>query len=250
MWNHTSDMFFTDLEHGLRLLPRITTDHINLTSYSVMRVDLAAQVLSSSMACVLKEFGTVEAIGTAEFFKKMDNFFDCFNVRSTTEGGRTRKPSMLPYKDVNDPRFSWLSDDFLNYLQMWHDNVAQRPGNYDENARACMFISRQTYEGMKISIYSLIELVKFLLNSGIDYVLTNRFCQDPVEQYFGKQRGIGRRSDNPTIYAFGYNDNTIRMQRSNLQIQGNTKGQSSTKKQWRDVDNRELPRRRKCKKKK
>ena len=133
---------------------------------------------------------------------------------------------------------------------MWHDSVAQRPGNYDENARARMFISRQTYEGMKISIYSLIELVKFLLNSGIDYVLTNRFCQDPVEQYFGKQRGIGRRSDNPTIYAFGYNDNRIRMQRSNLQIQGNTKGQSSTKKQWRDVDNRELPRRRKCKKKK
>ena len=90
MWNHISDMFFTDLEHGLRLLPRITTDHIKLTSYSVMRVDMAAQVLSSSMACVLKEFGIV---GTAEFCKKMHNFFDCFNVRSTTEGGRTRKPS-------------------------------------------------------------------------------------------------------------------------------------------------------------
>ena len=74
---------------------------------------------------------------------------------------------MLPYKDVNDPRFSWLSDDFLNYLQMWHDSVAQRPGNYDENARARMFISRQTYEGMKISIYSLIKLVKFLLNSRV-----------------------------------------------------------------------------------
>ena len=35
---------------------------------------------------------------------------------------------------------------------------------------------------------TVFELVKFLFNSGIDYGLTNRFCQDPVEQYFGKQR--------------------------------------------------------------
>ena len=75
-----------------------------------------------------------------------------------------------------------------------------------------MFISRQTHEGSKISIYSVIDLVKFLLNVGVGYVLTNRFCQDPVEQYFGKQRGMWRRSDNPTIYNFGFNDNTIRMQ--------------------------------------
>jgi predicted Fe-Mo cluster-binding NifX family protein len=77
-----------------------------------------------------------------------------------------------------------------------------------------MFISHQTYEGMKISIYSLIELVKFLLNADVDFVLTSRFCQDPVEQYFGKQSEIGRRSDNPTIKTFGYNDNSIRMQRA------------------------------------
>ena len=106
-----------------------------------------------------------------------------------------------------------------------------------------MFISHQTYEGMKISIYSLIELVKFLLNADVDFVLTSRFCQDPVEQYFGKQSEIGRRSDNPTIKTFGYNDNSIRMQRSNVQKQGNTKGTSTTEKRWRSIDNQKLPRR-------
>ena len=45
-----------------------------------------------------------------------------------------------------------------------------------------------------MSIYSMIALVRFLLESGMEYILTNRFCQDPVEQYFGKQRAIGRRS--------------------------------------------------------
>ncbi|KAK3727599.1 hypothetical protein QZH41_005923 [Actinostola sp. cb2023] len=47
----------------------------------------------------------------------------------------------------------------------------------------------------------------------MEFVLTERFCQDPVEEYFGKQRKIGRRSDNPDIHRFGYNNNTIRIQR-------------------------------------
>ena len=47
----------------------------------------------------------------------------------------------------------------------------------------------------------MIALVKFLLGAGLKCVLTNHFCQYPVEHYFGKQRGIGRRSDNPTMYT-------------------------------------------------
>ena len=47
----------------------------------------------------------------------------------------------------------------------------------------------------------------------MEFVLTERFCQDPVEEYFGNQRGLGRRSDNPDLKTFGYNDNTIRIQR-------------------------------------
>ena len=66
------------------------------------------------------------------------------------------------------------------------------------------------------------------------------YSTDPVEQYFGKQRAVGRRSDNPTIRNFGYNDNKIRIQRSNLQVQGNTKGSSTGQKRWRTIDNEKL----------
>ena len=93
----------------------------------------------------------------------------------------------------------------------------------------------------------MIALIKFLLGAGLKFVLTNHFCQDPVEQYFGKQRGIGRRSDNPTIYLFGYNDNKIRMYRSNAQVLGNTSGKTSTEKRVRAVDNTPLPRRKRKK---
>ena len=238
-------MYFSDLEDGLHLLPKITTDHVNLTSYSVMRVNLAAQVLSSTMANVLKAFGPPDTAGTAKFCEMMDKFFDCFNASS--EGTKTRKAFLLPYEDVNNERFSWLTDEFLHYLFEWQRSIKDRPGNFDDNARARMFLSRQTFEGIKISIYSMMALIKFLLGAGVKFVLTNHFCQDPVEQYFGKQREIGRRSDNPTIYTFGYNDNKIRMYRSSSQILRNTSGKTSTQKRAQAVDNTPLPRRKRKK---
>ena len=87
-----------------------------------------------------------------------------------------------------------------------------------------MFLSWQTYEGLKITVHSIIELVKFLLNHQVEYVLTECFCQDPLENYFGRQRSMGARRDNPTLRDFGYNDNTIRNQRVFRPIAGNVGG--------------------------
>ena len=53
----------------------------------------------------------------------------------------------------------------------------------------------------------------FLLQNNVKYVLTERFCQDPLENYFGQQRAIGARKDNPSIRDFGFNDNSIRNQK-------------------------------------
>ena len=95
-----------------------------------------------------------------------------------------------------------------------------------------MFLSWQTYEGFQTATYSVIEATKFLLQEGMEYVLTERFCQDPIEEYFGSQRKIGRRSDNPDIKMFGYNDNTIDSQRSVSCQSGNTRGRKDRKKAW------------------
>ena len=73
-----------------------------------------------------------------------------------------------------------------------------------------MFILSQTLEGLEITVYSAIELLKFLIVHKDSYVLTERFCQDPLENYFGKKRSSGAYKNNPALYDFGYNDNTIR----------------------------------------
>ena len=59
------------------------------------------------------------------------------------------------------------------------------------------------------------------MNSGVKYVLSEKFCQDDVENYFGRQRAIGRRRDNPTVRDVGYNDNTIKSQISIAPLGGN-----------------------------
>ena len=75
----------------------------------------------------------------------------------------------------------------------------------------------------------------------MDYVLTERFCQDPVEEFFGKQRQLGRRSDNPDINQFGYNSNTIRTERSISCQSGNTRGRKGRKRSWVHVTDDKLP---------
>ena len=98
-----------------------------------------------------------------------------------------------------------------------------------------MFLSVQTYNGLKISVNSHVESVKYLLNQGFKYVLTERFMQDVLEDYFGHQRARGGRSDNPTAQQFGYNDLTIALQRDIAPvIRGNVGGCYQVKK-WQVV---------------
>ena len=88
----------------------------------------------------------------------------------------------------------------------------------------CLF-PWQTFEGFKITSYSTIETVRLLLHEGFEYVLTKRFCQDVLEEYFGYQRAMRRRADNPSLKEFGYDANAIAIQGQNAPImRGNVAG--------------------------
>lgn len=65
------------------------------------------------------------------------------------------------------------------------------------------------------AVYSFIDLAKSLLSpDGSRFLLSERFTQDPVEAFFGKQRARGGRSDNPTVKRFLENTQAIRVSRS------------------------------------
>jgi hypothetical protein len=53
-------------------------------------------------------------------------------------------------------------------------------------------------------------MVPLLLQlNGAQFLYSERFCQDDLEEFFAKQRGRGRRSDNPTVPQFLHNTQAI-----------------------------------------
>ena len=220
LWSHISDLFYEDLDCGLKLLPKLKYDHVKLNPFLVMNVKLAVQVLSESVGKVLQKFGPPQAEGTAHFCLMMDKFFDCLNVRNTKECTIKRKDFLKPYSSIQDERFSWLRETFLNYFEKWLKSIEARKGNFTKGEKSNMFLSWQTFEGLKLTVNSMIELTKYLIQNDVPYVLTERFCQDPLENYFGRQRAMGQRKDNPSLRDFGYNDNSIRNQKSFLPVVG------------------------------
>ena len=72
----------------------------------------------------------------------------------------------------------------------------------------------------------------------MSFVLTETFNQDCVEENFGRHRGLGRRNENPSLIQFGFDSNTIRMQRSTVPVTGNTRGGCKEKRHvsWETVD--------------
>ena len=72
--------------------------------------------------------------------------------------------------------------------------------NHNEYKEKQMVISWQSYEGLRIIVHSIVDCVKYLLNNNIcKFVYTERFKQDPLENYFGRQRSLGARKDNPSL---------------------------------------------------
>ena len=62
-----------------------------------------------------------------------------------------------------------------------------------------MMLSYQTLNGLKMTVQSITECVKHVLDLGAEFVLTGIFDHDPLEQQFGHYRHRGGSNRNPTV---------------------------------------------------
>jgi hypothetical protein len=162
-----------------------------------MKVNMAAQVLSFTVANALEMLYGDNISETVKFLRVMNRFFDCINVRNLFEGRNKRNPDLNSYRSTDDDRLRWLKEDFLQYFTEWEQSVMNRPGNFTQKERRGMLLSHQTLTlTIKISVHSIVDSVKFLLDSGAQFILTHTFNQDPLEHYRHK---VGDNS-NPTVY--------------------------------------------------
>ena len=143
------------------------------------------------------------------------------NVRNINSHKFELKRSLLPFSRVDDSRFLWLRNIFLQYFEDWLSPIEQRPLNFSWNAKGKMFIFQQTCKGFKITVNWITEAVQFLLQHEVSYALMERFSQDLLENYFGRQHSLGTRKDNPSLRDFRFNINAIRNQRLFGRIAGN-----------------------------
>ncbi|XP_065675289.1 uncharacterized protein LOC136091541 [Hydra vulgaris] len=227
---------------GLRMGHKLRDEHINLTPQSRMRVNLAVQVLSSTVVHMLEEQNDVKTVSLRKFISFMYKFFDCMNVSKFIN--KTRKDALNPYISAEDPRFKWLSKDFLGFLSEWEKESNSIPNlSKEEQSRLCL--SKQTLEGLRISVHSFVELGKILLlEDGVKFLLSEKFTQDPVEEYFSKQRRRGGCNENPTLEEF--NRNVLGLNVALIQVMsGNSRGRDREILKV-DVLNETLP----CKKRK
>ena len=90
----------------------------------------------------------------------------------------------------------------------------------------------------------MVEVTRYLLSKGVPEVLSNRFNQDILEEHFGQHRSLGHRNENPSSYAFGYQENVVRDWKTVMKITGNTSGRhEKNKRPWFHVNNEALKKR-------
>ena len=140
-----------------------------------MNVRLAAQVLSTTVSKVLANYGPADAAGTAEFCLVFDKCFDIMNVSSTTASSREFKSFKAPFSSTDDPGFSWLKNQFSKYFEDWLRSIEENQGHIQNLRNRRCLCNHKKYEGLKITVNSVIELVKFLIMHKVLYVLTERF---------------------------------------------------------------------------
>ncbi|XP_046579981.1 uncharacterized protein LOC124287470 [Haliotis rubra] len=148
-WMHIVNLFEDYCETNLY---RLTRAHVDLTAFSQMKVNL--DVLGKTFADALEELYGDQVIETVKFIRHMNKFFDCLNVRSLSEGRKTRNRDRDIYCEADDDRLTYLMNDFLGYryFDSWRVSVTNRPGDFTKGQRSSMMLSHQTLEGLQISV--------------------------------------------------------------------------------------------------
>lgn len=74
LWSHLVPIYHVDFESGLKLINKRTSYQMNVTFCSIMRINLAAQVLSETEVTVLNNFAPETSGETGMFFIMMSKF--------------------------------------------------------------------------------------------------------------------------------------------------------------------------------
>lgn len=187
-WKYIEQFYKTDKEKCIKLAPKLTDSHIYFSGFEKMRVKLATQVFSRTVASALYTHSVLgalppEAAATATFIQNTDELFDVFNS-AHLHHFRSRKCAI---SDSND-NLAFL-DTMETWLNSW--KVIANHNNFP-----CI-------DGWLLNINSLKCLWQDVKeNHDFKFLLTNRINQDCLENFFAAIRNTGGSNDSPTTQQF------------------------------------------------
>ena len=186
-WKHVEEFFHADSSKPIRLAPRLTKTHLDLPPFTPMRVKLATQVLSHSVAsgmAFLAQWGIIpdEAKHTSDFIEQMDQLFNCFNSMTLTSKSYMRHAISSSSGHVEHLKQK------LTWLKKVKSNSKRVP--------PCL-------SGWEMTINAVLMLWEMIHSDyGVKFLLTNRLNQDCVENLFSIIRAKGAQRDNPDASQF------------------------------------------------
>ena len=72
IWEHIRRIIDDELKNGLKLNPKLTLNHMQLSPFSCMNVKLAVQTLSATNANILDSYYSEETYQTALYYNKYE----------------------------------------------------------------------------------------------------------------------------------------------------------------------------------
>jgi hypothetical protein len=189
LWKHIEQFHNFDKTLSIRMAPRLTDKHLNLPPFTSMRVPLAAQVLSHSVAAGINTLSILgkldsDATNTAEFIEKIDQLFNACNsskIKSTQNMGHAvtaRTEHVQFFKSMID---------YFSSLKLPHSNIKL----------PCI-------NGWRITLSAILRIWEQLHHNGYNFLLTRRLNQDCIENLFSVIRGMGGHRDNPDVQQFNW----------------------------------------------
>ena len=142
MWDHIYRLVYDDIHRHNPKILKLTLDHINLSSYSAMKVSYATQVLSSSVANLLnKDYPGTEA--TAKFCKY---FFNFSTVSTYATFMRVNIRERTSWLHMNLPMIPGLVGWKMTFCNTWKNGKMRLKHvmgiSLQRNARKCLSLGK------------------------------------------------------------------------------------------------------------
>ncbi|KAH8018244.1 hypothetical protein HPB51_000855 [Rhipicephalus microplus] len=118
MWSHYDKLYVVDTkaEGMLRVYPKLSFSHVNPSNTEKMRMKLATQLFSLSVANGLEFYsqkgslGLCNVKGTVDFTVRMNNLFDAFNCKYPKEGLREGRKDFSILESTLQWLYNWEKD--------------------------------------------------------------------------------------------------------------------------------------------